>query len=349
MKQVSQYIYGLCLLFLAGGITSCEKDELKYITDNVPPVIYVSGAVDNQIMVNVNNAQVDKEAQVVIKTFGINRSGIQSKEAYAVNFSVNTDQLPAGTVALAAGDYELYTSQPGTGTLSKIEVPSDKTSAAVYFKISKAVLEANRGKKLALNVVLSNPDKYQLNEQLSAATIIVDVSSFEERKVEVTNTYFKNPGNTRFDRADNASSRFGLLKDWTVNAAVKNINGVGGFDSYNGGAFMAMERWSTPAIPNGKIYQTFNLPEGKYEYTMDFESASVSNVVYLVVANGDTLPDVAGIDSSIGYSGHQSPSVSFVMTENKQVSIGVLANFINDYQNFRVRGVRLYSYVSPFN
>jgi hypothetical protein len=110
-----------------------------------------------------------------------------------------------------------------------------------------------------------------------------------------------------------------------------------------------MERYFTPAIPNGKIYQTFNLPTGKYEFDVNFESALVSNELYLVVANGATLPNVTEITTALAYSSFQNPKVSFTLTENKQLSIGIAANFINDFQNFRVRGVKLYSYVSPFN
>lgn len=150
-------------------------------------------------------------------------------------------------------------------------------------------------------------------------------------------------GNNPFLRSD-AGSRFGILKDWTVNTAVKNIdnNTKGGFDSYGGGGYMAMERWGTPAIPNGKIYQTLTLPKGKYSFEANFEGSKISNEAYLTIAAGTALPDVANISSAIAFSSYSTPKVQFELTEQKEVSIGILANLLNDQQYFRIRGVKLY-------
>jgi hypothetical protein len=110
-----------------------------------------------------------------------------------------------------------------------------------------------------------------------------------------------------------------------------------------------MERWGTPEIPNGKIYQTVTLPAGKYLFEIDFEGHKINNEAYLAIAAGTTLPDVAEIATAIGYSPFSAPQVTVVLTEETEVSIGVVANLISNEQYFRARGVKFSEYRSVFD
>jgi hypothetical protein len=353
MNRSSNTISRMAVLVGILGLLSCEKDELGSIESNVPPVIYLTQIVDGQMDINADNVSINKTEKSIVKIFGVHRSGIQGHDDFSVEVSVNTDNLPAGTTPLQAGEYTLSASATGTDPVERIEVAAGESSAPLFLTVTKTVLDAHPGEQLALNVQISNPSRYELNPALSMVTIVIEVDDFKEVPIVVTSAYLKNPGGTEtpFQRLDNDGTRFGILKDWLVNDPVKNIDGGthGGFDSYGGGAYMAMERWGTPSIPNGKIYQTVTLPAGKYQFEIDFQAHGISNEAYLAIAAGTTLPDVAEIATAIGYSPFSAPQVTVVLTEETEVSIGVVANLINDQQYFRARSVKLSQYRSVFD
>lgn len=338
------------LLIGASFLVACEKNELEYVEQNVPPVVYLAGAPNGTWHLNGRNVRVDNGNKTITAAFGVHRSGIQEKGSYSVDVTVNTNNLPEGTIPLQPSDYTFYGA--GGAPVGKVEVSAGETSAPLYLSIAKEVLDANAGNVLALNVQISNPGgSYALSEALSSITIVINADLFAEQLVEVTSRYINNPGGASpFERSDAGGNRFGILKDWTVNDVVKNIAGntLGGFDSYQGGYYMSMERWDTPEIPNGKIYQTVSLPAGRYIFEVDFESTVITNEAYLIVAEGKTLPDVADINSAIKYSPYSTPAFEFDLAEETEVSIGILANLINNYQGFRARGVKLLKYESVF-
>jgi hypothetical protein len=339
-------------VFLITFLISCKKDELKEVETLAPAKIYLTNVVDGKISVKADNKNVviDKAAKKVTVALGINRSGLEDKDGYSVKLAVSNTGLPTGVEPLSGSDYNIIV--PGkTGSVTTIDVVSGATSAGFVVEFSKALLDANVGKKIGFNIIISEPSKYGLNESLSKASVIIDVPSFAERQLDVTSKYLKNPG-APFQRADKtATSRFGILEDWISNDAVKNIDNrtKGGFDSYNSGGYMAMERWGTPEIPNGKIYQAVTLPKGKYRFEANFETAIISNQLFLTIAEGAGLPDVANIDNAIAKSSHADPKVPFELAAQKEVSIGVVGNLINDAQAFRIRYVKLYKFESPFD
>lgn len=353
MNRSSNTIARITVLVGILSLLSCEKDELESIADNVPPVIYLTQVTDGRMELDADNVSINKAEKSIVKIFGVHRSGIQGYDDFSVDVSVNMDNLPVGTTPLQAGEYTLSASASGTDPVEHLEVAKGESSAPLFLTVPKAVLDAHPGELLALNVHISNPSRYELNPALSAMTIVIEVDDFKEVLVNVTSMYLKNPGGaeTPFQRADNDGTRFGILKDWIANDAVRNIDGGthGGFDSYGGGAYLAMERWGTPAIPNGKIYQTVTLPAGKYLFEVEFQGQGISNEAYLAIAAGTTLPDAGAIATAIGYSPFSAPQVTAVLTEEAEVSIGVVANLINDQQYFRARGVKLSKYVSIFD
>lgn len=340
-----KYLFkNITLCFVAGHmllLASCQKDELKSL-ESIPPKVYITQVNGGTINLTPSNVIIDKENKVIKASLGINRSGIQAREAYSVEIISENNNLPAGTIPLAS---DLL-----SGT--HVEVPAGKAAGSFYLTIPKAVLDENKGKKLGMRIRIANPSNYELNEQLATADIILDVNNFADRSVDVTAQYVKNAGNP-FKRTD-SGSRFGILADWTVNDAVKNMEGgtKGGFDSFNNGGWMSLERWGTPAIPNGKIYQTVELPAGKYQFEIvSFDGSpgyTVKDQAFVTVAEGNTIPDATDITNALVAAPFDAPKAVFTLDTKKTVSFGISANFIQDSQYFRIKQVKLTQFINIF-
>lgn len=344
MKHTFQYIFsGVAMLFFI-ALTSCNK---MVDSPDGTANIYLTAAVNNVYAVPgiPANYIADKAAKKLHIPVYMSRSGLQAKSSYTV--SVSNDEAAAqkliddGTVnkdraIVAPADvYDLP---------SSVTVGDDQNGFEVVFDADK--LNAYLGMLLVLSVKILNPSQYQLNEKLSVLNIVLDVDPVMlGTKVEVTDTYIKNSGHP-FIASVYDGARRGVLAEWTTSDAVKNYeNGtLGGFDNYGDGGFMSMERYSSPEIPNGKIYQSFNLPAGKYELTAAFLDFSVKEQAYIMAAPGATLPDIADVDDAFAYAPFTAPKIEFVLSEPQQVTIGVLANFLEDQQYFRLDKFRLYNY-----
>lgn len=161
----------------------------------------------------------------------------------------------------------------------------------------------------------------------------------------------KNPGAPFLQ--SQRDGRWGLLADWTTNAAARNMsNGtLGGWDSYNGGGFIAFEYWYTPQITNGKIYQTTTLPPGKYRYVVTVsEIANPLEATYAVVNLGQTLPDVANISQALGSFKFLDNSqngkdfvISFTLTQTQEITVGFVSTMVVKHESsVRFSKVRLY-------
>lgn len=185
-----------------------------------------------------------------------------------------------------------------------------------------------------------------------SASIDTFYTAWQQKGVtaDITSLYLKNAG-FPFNAAVMANGRFGTLADWTTNAAAKNISGQGGFDNYPGYGTLAFEYWGTPAINNGKIYQTVTLPAGKYKLQASVESIAYDlPATYLVAAAGTTIPDAAAYEQSLGFGKFTNGSLNnktldanFTLTAETVVSMGVVANMVSGNQNLRVKGIKLYS------
>lgn len=133
--------------------------------------------------------------------------------------------------------------------------------------------------------------------------------------------------------ASGRSGRWGNLADWKSNDAVKSHGGYGGWDEWNGNIFNVESGWGAPAVTNGKIWQTRVLNPGTYTFAIsDLRDTNLTEAdnAYLVVSEGDGLPDVAQVQTAIGYTKivNGKPlaqlKVTFTLTERKEVSIGYL-------------------------
>jgi hypothetical protein len=113
------------------------------------------------------------EDETVEVFLGVIRSGKQSGEAFTVNVVVNDETSASQAAALGAEvmDAGIYTLP------ESVSVAAGTNSKTFNLSLNKAALKANAGKKLVLCVALASPTKYELSEQASEVTILVDVDA----------------------------------------------------------------------------------------------------------------------------------------------------------------------------
>ncbi|UZR98127.1 DUF4998 domain-containing protein [Chondrinema litorale] len=128
------------------------------------------------------------------------------------------------------------------------------------------------------------------------------------------------------------SGRWGTLADWQSNENVQSHDGFGGWDEWNGNIFNVESGWGAPPITNGKIWQTFTLEPATYTFKIsELRDTNLTDAdqTYLVAAVGDSLPNVAEVNTAMGsVQVFNRPvtelSFDFTVTETQQVSIGYL-------------------------
>ena len=184
----------------------------------------------------------------------------------------------------------------------------------------------------------------------STVTLLRKVSS-KGSLIDVTNTYLLNAG-PDFIPAQRVG-RWGILADWTVNDAVKQRGaGMGSWDSFVGGQWLSLESWGGEThIVNGKISQTMTLPAGTYFFNAvyrDYEIRDGRGRTYIVMAEGDVLPDVNDVETkSLGFyrlrgSGPLDIVASMEINKPTKVSIGHSSTMEANEQTLKCRLVRLY-------
>lgn len=348
-------------------ITMIKPDKLALDTFYAPKekLIYsqvavnalaIKESVSGVVEALPENCAIDKVNLTFTKAINITRLSLDSKMAYTADVQINTSDLPGGTTAMNLSDVTMTTAN-GTPTTQLI-VPAGKSTIQLNFKMPKSMLVANTGKKMAFNVSFSNlaTSRFNVSGTFLTASIVVDEKQFLKIN-DITTTYFKNPGGSApfFIRTDAGSTdRWGYAKDWIATPNVYTVGGKGGIDTPNGNNYLNFFKWSsTAAILDGKLYQTFKLPAGKFEFKIDLNDASETigsggSAIYYVVADGNTLPDKSNVASSIAYAMYTNGGVKFELSSSKTVSIGLLAYLNNGDQEYRARGVKLYQYVDAF-
>lgn len=184
----------------------------------------------------------------------------------------------------------------------------------------------------------------------SKITLVRKVSS-KGSLIDVTDKYLLNTG-PGF-KAAQIIGRWGILSDWTVNDAVKQRgSGMGSWDSYNGGQWLSMESWGGETwITNGKISQTMTLPAGTYFFNAIYNDYTINTdngKSYIVMAEGDVLPDVNDVETkSLGFYRLMGSSpvdvvASMEITKTTVVSIGHSCTLEASNQTIKCKQVRLY-------
>lgn len=141
------------------------------------------------------------------------------------------------------------------------------------------------------------------------------------------------------------ANRFRDPLKWTVNAAVQNQNGMGGWSTDDNTVLNMMSGWGTPNIVNGKMYQIITLPKGEYRLEVELGTFGLgSSTVKIVAVPGQVMPDFDSnlqVPGAYGSMNLELKTFDFTVPNNGPVTIGFIANMTGN-QYFRVRKVTLY-------
>jgi hypothetical protein len=327
----------------------------------MPQSIFLSAGVNNNYPVpsgsdsSTYNYYLETKASKLNIVLGATLSG-PGAGAYSVGIQVNNDTVRQ---LLAAGVYDstVYKLMPASlYTLpTQLDVAQGAKSGTFDLSLDLGALKSAvyAGKFLLLAVKIVNPTRYTLDTALSTTVVIVDVNTLViGPSVDITAQYILNPGNPFIASAMNGS-RWGSLKNWNVNTAAASHGGVGGYGTDGDGQTMDLESgWGSPAIYNGKVWQTLNLPAGTYAFDPSggtWKWQGTLNPTYAVVAPAaDTLPDYTNVvnDASIQYQviAQPQPKINFQLTAPGKVTIGIVINYVKDQQGFKSTKVSLYNY-----
>jgi len=157
-----------------------------------------------------------------------------------------------------------------------------------------------------------------------------------KRFEDVTALYIQNPGNP-FQRGDNGTGKWGLVKDWLYNTNLLNQNSstIGGWSwdgNPSGVIHFESQDWSGAGLTNGKLYQTFTLPAGEYKASFYSDGGGGSIDGNFVVAAGTTLPDITQLSGVIGQAHWDQNNVSgnhemsFTLTSATTVAFGFVVS-----------------------
>jgi hypothetical protein len=166
---------------------------------------------------------------------------------------------------------------------------------------------------------------------------------------DITSQYIPNAG-INFTNSDGGNGRWQTPANWTTTADVRNGgNDIGGLDagSWLPSNALSIEAWwgMTP-IPNGKVYQTFTLPAGKYTFIATAGDCSSGGTKYVTVASGSMLPDIGNVPTAaLAYKTidkYADNKLNFTLTGPTQVSVGIQAGMTAEGNYMKVFKVRLY-------
>jgi hypothetical protein len=235
----------------------------------------------------------------------------------------------------------------------------DMTTGVSYATYTLPKLPLDRGKTYYVRIGAKVRDAF---EQYNYSEVIKIVVPQGDGSDEIPDNFLEN-AEFPFSMASWDGNRWGTLTDWITNDAMRSRgNGQyggydGGYGEYQGGgcSSFGIERWNTDENPivNGKIYQTFTLPAGQYEYTLSFAGSNPlrdnngNDPRYIVVATGKTIPDIENISTAIasapfaGVSRDGAVTVNFTIAAPTEVSAGVVTSFTSAQQNIRVSTLTL--------
>ncbi|MCW9705966.1 DUF4998 domain-containing protein [Fodinibius salsisoli] len=200
-----------------------------------------------------------------------------------------------------------------------------------------------------------NHSTYYVPDSLAIDTFSTNDVTTKAEQVQLANS------GPDFEHGKWDGSRWGNIKDWEANTAVKTRTAqdgslVGGFDNYNGPGHLGFERWSSSemTITDGKVYQEITLPAGTYTFSAFFNDndpgkalglgTSPQAEVYLAAAKGNTLPNIADLESNaLNHKFLEMPSteIEFTLNQESDIAIGIVGTMEGTRQNVRISEVAL--------
>jgi hypothetical protein len=198
---------------------------------------------------------------------------------------------------------------------------------------------------------------FYLPDEYAVDTFMVANPWYVGADADLTETYIKNSGAGNVGIKGNylnGNSEWGEPIDWIVTDPVKVNAHQHGWANRDGGV-LHPETWGSGDFENGKIYQTFTLPKGKYELSYYCVGAAAASNnwskinAYFVAARGEVPPDIYNIESDANVLGlfHGDGStftnwhtITFTLDEATQINIGFVFSLKNESQ-FRIKELKL--------
>lgn len=334
-------------------LAACEVDTLKEV-ENIDPIVSLVQVGDGSVSLKADKLIIDRERRMFRKSFGLTLSGFQSNQGFSTDLELDYADIPEGTAPMTPEQCFLSENQDNLQAISSLTVPAGVQQKIFYLNITEDALTANEGKTIGVKLKVKNPSGYRLNP-LDSANITLNTLDFASKKIDITYDYFLNIIFAR-DPAE-PNERFDNLQNWKANDAITQSRPSGaGFDANAG--FMGIERWSSgdSRIINGKIYQTFPMPAGRYSVEVQLRKIDPDSDTYFVVATGNTLPDASVISTAINAveltvaHAEKLLPVEFILNEEKDVAIGFLINIDTGVQKIiQASGIKMYRLESFFD
>lgn len=215
----NKIVYGLSIALpamFALMFIRCKQDALVGPKAKETGKVYFPDAdsVKNGIVAALNNYAIDTAGNTISFPVRIYRGGFSDFTSFVVNVEadnssitslVQSDMLPANTVALDAADYELE----ATDTVTYV---NGIMKGAVMPKIKVANLSKYGGKNAALGITMKSAGKFDVNTSMNKVVIYFPVDSL------VGQVYFP-------DATGGAGSVFALSDDsYSIDSIANTVN-----------------------------------------------------------------------------------------------------------------------------
>lgn len=176
MRRFLFAILSVCAL----ALTSCAEgdgDRDYGLMKIYIPQAMAGGGIDNIYNVPSTGGEYtynfEAEGNNINVFLGVLRSGKAAGEAFSVDIQTSEEMSAAQASALGA---EVMPSSVYT-LPSNVKVEAGRNSATFHLVLDKTALGAYTGKKLALCIGIANPSKYELSENGTVVTVLVDVDA----------------------------------------------------------------------------------------------------------------------------------------------------------------------------
>lgn len=216
-----------------------------------------------------------------------------------------------------------------------IEDPANNSNLVLYYDFNQSTGDVVDKASKNLTGVRSNfgPDGDAWSNSKGIFCL-----NFDDNSADVSSTYLKNytAPFTYGSGYIQGSSRFHKLGNpWVQENSVVDGNVTTEFyvDENKNNYLTLSTTWDgfASAVPNLKLYQAVTLPAGAYELLSGTTRLNENNpsANYLVAAEGVGLPDFNMLSKdALGYapSNQTTPTCKFTLTEEKQVSLGIVSS-----------------------
>ena len=314
-KIITQYIRGLVEGEYSFEFVTFDSDGNHSVPTFSNGTVYGNNFITNLINRKIVSSELTPNLETRITLADVDvRSGIVSTE---VRYLTNRGDSTSITIPNALNDTILKNHKYGTPILER--------SGYVPDSLSIDTLKA----------------LYTVYQPISGAAWI-----------NVTQKYVLNPGNS-FLYGSWDGARWGILKDWISNDAVKNAKGYGGYELRGNNGVLSFEGgWGLPGITNGKIYQQIHLDRaGKWRFAVYVSDNGSVGTKYMFASAAAVIPDVENVEkNALAYKNLSTVGVGTTNTIDidiaapMDINVGFVGNLPNTGSYMKVMYVTMSYY-----